>query len=112
MAGSPDIVVTEAEQALGFSVQTLTYPEGAYELPDLRPGVGTRLDRTAALVIDDGHRFRRRHAGAGYMHEQFNGRAWEAAGLFESLADLAGSDLYRRYVARRDAESAANEPPE
>ena len=112
MEEPPDIVVTEPELALGFSAQTLIYPEGAYELSNLHSGDRSRLDRTAALGVDATNRLRRRHGAAGYLHERFNGATWDAAGLFETLDDVAGSDVYRRYLSLRAAETGPADPPE
>ena len=98
MVEAADITATEREQALGFSVQTLRYPEESYELPSLRAESGTRLERAVALVVDDQNRIRRRHGGAGYLHETFNGLCWEAAAQFDTLDEVAGSEVYRRHA--------------
>jgi hypothetical protein len=101
----PDIVPREDEARLGFEAQTLTYPEGQYELSGLKPPEQGRLDRTVAVLLDDASRIRRRHGGAGYVREVFEGAAWRVADVFESLSEVEESDAYQEYRRRRDAES-------
>lgn len=100
MSETPEPAPTDGEAALGFTAQTLKYPEECYELPALRSASGVRLERTVALVVDDQNRLRRRPHGRGYLHERFNGWCWEAAAQFETLEDLAQSEVYRRYAAQ------------
>ena len=105
-----EIVLTGEEQELGFTVQTLTYPEARYEIPRLRGAAGGNRERCVALVLDDFNRLRRRRNGeAGYVHEAFDGQTWAAVAAFETLGDVAGSDAVRAYRRRR---AAADDEPE
>ena len=93
----------EDELRLGFEAQTLTYPSPAATVP-LLADAGASLERTVALVMDVANRLRRRHGG-GYVHERFDGREWTIVELLESLAQVADSDVYRRYRQHAGAES-------
>jgi hypothetical protein len=106
MEAATDVGVSDPEARLGFSAQTLTYPEGGYELASLAGPAPAARERAVALAIDDTNRIRRRRGAAGYAHEHFNGLRWEAAELFGRIEDVAASDVYRRYAARRDADAA------
>jgi hypothetical protein len=98
----PEPELSEREAALGFSVQTLTYPEGRYELANLGGSSGSRLERTVALALDDLNRIRRRHGAAGYLHERFDGAVWQAIAPFDSADAVAVGDAYRQWADRRD----------
>jgi hypothetical protein len=101
---TPEITPTEEEARLGFEAQTLTYPEGQYELSGLKaPETGLR-ERTVAVALDDTSRIRRRHGAAGYVREVFDGVGWTVADVFESLREVEDSDAYRDYGRRRDDE--------
>jgi hypothetical protein len=101
---TPEIVPTEEEARLGFEAQTLAYPEGRYELAGLKaPGHGP-LDRTVAIVLDDGSRLRRRHGGSGYVLEVFDGGAWTVADLFETLREVEESGAFRDHRRQVDAD--------
>jgi hypothetical protein len=64
--------------------------------------------RAVALVVDEACRFRRRFAG-GYVREEFDGMNWDAAEVFDSVDDVAGSDAYRRYRRTLEAEATGND---
>ena len=97
MQDRPDIepVLTEGELRLGFSVQTLTYPQAGYELSGLSAVGGARLERAAALLLSDTLRMRRKMRGDGYQMERLEGDAWRAVGEFGTMDEIAESDAYR-----------------
>lgn len=84
---------TEEELDAGFSSQTLSYPED-YELPNLETGEGRRLERTVALSVDSGCRFRRRRTGEGYVLETLETDEWTIVAEFDSLDAVLASDRY------------------
>ena len=108
MKARSDIVATDRESAMGFSVSTVSYPEGGYELPELRSPTASRIERTVALVLDDRNRIRRRHAGLGYVHEVFDGLVWRLAAAFENVNDVAVYDPYRRFQEQRAREALSS----
>lgn len=99
---------TQAEQRLGFTVQTLTYPEGSYELSGLRAAGRSRLERTVALTLASGSRIRRRHQGGGYVLEAPDGDVWRVTAEFATPDEVAASDAYRQALAcSEDGETTA-----
>jgi hypothetical protein len=106
-----ELVVTDEEEAAGFALRTLKYPE-SYELPRLEDEEGRRLERAVAIVIDEANRIKRRHAGEGYVHEVFDGDGWIVAEEFENLDDVLGSDLYGRWKVEADVEDEEPYEPE
>lgn len=98
-----ELALTDEELRLGFSVQTLTYPDGGYELAGLASAGPARLDRTVALAIDDAQRIRRRARGDGYVLERREGEVWCVAAGFAGLAEVVEFDGYRRRVAAAEA---------
>jgi hypothetical protein len=105
MEASSDIVATDRESAMGFAVSTVSYPEGGYELPELRIPTASRIERTVALALDERNRIRRRHAGPGYVHEVFDGLVWRIAAALENLDEVALNDAYRRFQQQREREA-------
>jgi hypothetical protein len=103
---------TEEEARLGFEAQTLTYPEGQYELSGLEAPEKAGLDRTVAVTLDGASRIRRRHGGTGYVREMFNSHVWTVSEVFECLRDVAESDAYRDYRQREEAEAGVGSEAE
>ncbi len=101
----PEISPTEEEARLGFEAQTLTYPEGQYELAGLEAPARGPLDRTVAMGLDDGSRIRRRHGGSGYVREVFDGGAWTVAAVFETLREVEDDNAYQDYRRQCDLEA-------
>jgi hypothetical protein len=101
---TPEIVPTEEEARLGFEAQTLTYPEGRYELAGLKAPAHGPLERTVAIGLDDGSRIRRRHGGTGYVREVFDGVVWTVSDVFESLREVKDSDVFQAHRQQLDAE--------
>lgn len=91
-----DPTLLDPEMRLGFTVQTLTYPD-AFELPRLRHREGIRLERAVALVIDDFNRIKRRPLRTGYVHEQWGESRWRTVATFTDLEELKESLIYRSY---------------
>jgi hypothetical protein len=95
MPDTVDIALTDAERSLGFSVQTLTYPQGDYELSGLRAAGRSPRERTVALTLDDAARIRRQRHGLGYTLERREGEVWRVAGEFPSLEEIEAAGLCR-----------------
>ncbi len=110
-----DLLVMDDEEAAGFSIRTLTYPEN-YELPELGSGSGRRLERAIALVLDEDRRIKRRQSGDGYVFETFDGNGWSVTGEFETLDEVVSSDWYGHWKveasASDDALAGSEEPEE
>lgn len=102
---TPEITPTEEEDRLGFEAQTLTYPEGKYELAGLEVPARGPLDRTVAMGLDDGSRIRRRHGGSGYVREVFDGGTWAVANIFQTLRDVEDDDAYQDHRRKCDLEA-------
>jgi hypothetical protein len=98
-----DLAVSEEEEAAGFAVRTLRYPEN-YELPNLEDEDGRRLERAVAILIDDVNRIKRCQSGDGYVHEVFDGEGWSVAEEFAALDDVLISDLYGRWKVEAEVE--------
>jgi len=110
--GFEEIAPTADEAALGFAVHALAY-EDDYELPFPRVKGRQRVERCVALVVDAENRLRRRHAQPGYAHERLGAAGWRVVAGFESLAEVAESDIYRAHARQsRDAGAAAGRTPE
>lgn len=107
MQDTTDIAMTDDERRLGFSVQTLTYPQGDYELSGLRPTGSPQLERTVALALDDAARIRRQRHGLGYVLERREGEVWRVAGEFASLEDVAAARLVQRATDPADEREPA-----
>jgi len=104
-------LLTDEEAAMGFAVQTLSYPDD-YELPLRSPGAPAHLVRCVALVLDAENRLRRERGGSGYVLEHFDGRRWRAVEHFGSAEEVRASDPYRAYRrAAQEAEAASCEEP-
>lgn len=101
---TPEIAPTEEEARLGFEAQTLAYPGGRYELAGLEAPAHGPLDRTVAMVLDDGSRIRRRHGGVGYVREVFDGVAWTVSDVFESLREVKDNDAFLAHRQQVDVE--------
>lgn len=96
MQDTSDIAMTDDERRLGFSVQTLTYPQGDYELSGLKAAGRSSLERTVALALDEAARLRRQRHGLGYLLERRDGEVWRVAGEFASLAEVDAAGLSQR----------------
>lgn len=94
--------LTDAERRLGFTVQTLVYPEDGYELTGLRAPGKSHLTRAVALTLGGARRARRRARGGGYLLEELVDETWRAAGSFDTVDELAASDVFRRAQAPDD----------
>ncbi|MBM4142919.1 MAG: hypothetical protein FJ225_04895 [Lentisphaerae bacterium] len=97
-----DLTLSDEEEAAGFSIQTLAYPEN-YELPGLGGDGERRLERAVALEIDEENRFKRRQSGDGYVLEVFDGDEWCAEEEFETLDEVLDSAVYGRWKVEASA---------
>ena len=96
MQDTTEIAIADAERRLGFSVQTLTYPPGDYELSGLQAAGRSQFDRTVALTLGDAARIRRRRHGMGYVLERREGEGWRVAGEFDSLEEVEAAGFGQR----------------
>ena len=109
-----DLLLMDDEEAAGFSIRTLTYPEN-YELPELADDSGRRLERAVALVLDENRRIKRRQTGDGYVLEAFDGSEWSVTAEFASLDEVVSSDRYGHWKVEASASDdalAGDEEPE
>lgn len=109
MQDPAEIALTDDECRLGFSVQTLTYPEDGYELSGLRASGISQLERTVALTLDDAARIRRRRHGTGYVLEGLAGGVWTVSGEFASLEEVAAAGLKPRTADPAEEPAAETE---
>lgn len=81
---------------MGFSQQTLSYPE-SFELQNLGNRGKERLEESVAIVIDDDNRIKRCRFNSGYIHERREKDGWKTVATYATLDELRASQIYIDY---------------
>jgi hypothetical protein len=92
-----DLLPLSQEEKLGFSLQTLCYPD-TFELKKLGNKKKERLEKAVAIVIDDDDRIKRCRFSGGYIHERREAGGWKTVKVYSDLDELEASDIYSDYA--------------
>lgn len=103
-----DLVPSTREEKMGFSLQTLNYPD-TFELQNLGSKGKERLEKAVAIVVDDDNRIKRCRFSSRYIHERRATSGWETAAVFSDLNELQASRVYVEYQASLPETAGKNE---
>lgn len=103
-----DLVPSIREEKMGFSLQTLSYPD-IFELQKLGSKGEERLEKAVAIVVDDDNRIKRCRFSSGYIHERLKTECWETVAVYSSLDELEASRIYSDYRSNLPSSATANE---
>ena len=106
-----DLVPSIREEKLGFSLQTLSYPD-TFELQKLGSKGKERLEKAVAIVVDDDNRIKRCRFSGGYVHERREIEGWKTVTAYSDLDELEASRVYSDYQKNLPRPATANEEEE
>lgn len=91
-----DFVLSIREEKMGFSLQTLSYPN-VFELQKLGSKGKEQLEKAIAIVVDDDNRIKRCRFSRGYIHEHREAAGWKTVAAYSDLDELETSRVYSDY---------------
>ena len=91
-----DLVPLIREEKMGFSLQTLNYPD-TFELQTLGSKGKGQLEKAVAIVVDDDNRIKRCRFNIGYIHERRETEGWKTVAVYSDLDELEASRVYSGY---------------
>lgn len=91
-----NLVPSIREEKIGFTLQTLNYPD-AFELAKLGSKGKERLEKSIAIVVDDDNRIKRCRFSSGYIHERREIGGWKTVTAYSDLDELEASRVYSDY---------------
>lgn len=91
-----DFVPSTREEKMGFSLQTLNYPD-TFELQNLGSKGKERLEKAVAIVVDDDNRIKRCRFSSSYIHERRETGGWNTIAVYSDLDELETSRFYSDY---------------